>query len=490
MTDPTVPWRRLDARSVLVSAAWLVPPLLSTALTLLLTGGEINLPALITLGSIFLTFLGIAAVFLLRQRTTRFRVTDQRVEVHSGVLFRRRRAVPRARIRGVDLTASPMHRLLGLRAVRISTGQDSDADSRELVLDGVSVASAEELRQRLFAGGAGRPIATIDWRWLRYAPLTMWGYAGIGVILGTFFELVDALRINPADIGVLRGIARGITALPLWASIVIPLIVVVAVGAAGGVLALIENWWGFQLEHADRALRSRRGLFTTRSFWLEKRRLRGLQVAEPVLLRWAGGARLNAIAVGLGNSDDSSISRRSVLLPPAPLAEVHRVAAVVLDESPDVISRIRLRGHPQAALRRRLGWGIGLVMLAEVPLVVLGVVLTEVLLHIAWASALVLLPVAVLAALDAHRSLGHAVDGPYLVTRYGTFLRRTVLIDCAGIIGWRVTQSFFQRRAGLLTISPVVAAGRGAYKVRDVAVADGLEIAEKATPGMMTSFLE
>ena len=52
---------------------------------------------------------GAAVVVLagvLRWRTTRYRITDERVELHTGWLRRERRSVPRDRIRTVDLTAS------------------------------------------------------------------------------------------------------------------------------------------------------------------------------------------------------------------------------------------------------------------------------------------------------------------------------------------------------------------------------------------------
>ena len=49
--------------------------------------------------------------------TTRYRITEDRVEVGSGLFQRRVRAVSRDRIRTVDVTARAMHRLLGLARV-------------------------------------------------------------------------------------------------------------------------------------------------------------------------------------------------------------------------------------------------------------------------------------------------------------------------------------------------------------------------------------
>ncbi|MFK3983765.1 PH domain-containing protein [Micromonospora sp. NPDC050397] len=489
----TTDWRRLEPRMLATSLTWLVPPLGSTLLTLLLTGGDLDLAAVITLGSIGLTFVIVAAAFAVRLLTTRFRITDDRVELRTGALFRRHRAVPRDRIRSVDVTASPLHRVLGLRAVRISAGAHVEAENRQLTLDGVAHQHAEQLRRQLASGEAASDdaLAVLRWRWLRYAPLTVWGVAGVGFVVGGFARLLDSLRINPAEVGILRATWFALTTLPLWAAIAVPILTVVLLGALTSLVTFVETWWDYRLETVgDDALRLRRGLLSTRSVWLERHRLRGVQIAEPVPLRWARGGRLNAIATGLGSADDGSTSTKSALLPPAARAEAERMAATVLGEDPDLLAGLRLAPAPRAALRRRIVWALSAVALVEAPLVLLGLLVTDVLLHVAWALGLVLLPVALAAAVDAYRSLGSGLLGRYLVTRYGTYARRTVLLDRSGILAWSVNQTAAQRRAGLATLVAVVAAGQGGYKIRDVALTDGLALVRAATPGMLDGFLE
>lgn len=110
--------------------------------------------------------------------------------------------------------------------------------------------------------------------------------------------------------------------------------------------------------------------------------------------------------------------------------------------------------------------------------------------HTGWITAVVLFAAGVAFAFDAYRNLGHAVHGPYLVTRAGTFTRRTVAVQRDGIIGWSITRSVFQRRAGLLTLGAATAVGNGVYKVRDVRVGDGLAFAEETVPGLLAPFIE
>jgi len=103
--------------------------------------------------------------------------------------------------------------------------------------------------------------------------------------------------------------------------------------------------------------------------------------------------------------------------------------------------------------------------------------------------AIATIPVAVLLAADLYRSLGHALAGNCLVTRAGSLGRRRDVLECDGIIGWNVRQSFFQRRAGLATLTATTAAGRQAYAVTDVPLSVALSLAHRAVPGLLRDFV-
>ncbi|WP_343938307.1 PH domain-containing protein, partial [Pseudonocardia zijingensis] len=178
-------------------------------------------------------------------------------------------------------------------------------------------------------------------------------------------------------------------------------------------------------------------------------------------------------------------SQGGVLEPPAPRAETHRVAGLALREHPELATLAPLRRHPRAALQRRLTRAVGpaaaLVVLAfaagaAVPLPWLG------------PASLVLLPTAVLLALDRYRNLGHELTVRHLVTREGSVQRRTVALQRTGVIGWTFRQSVFQRRAGLVELEAVTAAGAGGYRVLDVSAPDGVALADATVPGLLTPF--
>ncbi|MGH7749825.1 MAG: PH domain-containing protein [Candidatus Dormibacteria bacterium] len=143
-----------------------------------------------------------------------------------------------------------------------------------------------------------------------------------------------------------------------------------------------------------------------------------------------------------------------------------------------------MRRHPAEALRRRL-------VRAVLPVLVAAAILWLVPVVPAWAGWMVLclLPVTVLLALDAYRNLGHSRTERYLVTRHGAGVRRTVALQRSGVIGWTVSQSLFQRRLGLCTLTATTAAGCGSYHVFDIRWIDGLTLAEQAMPGLLEPFL-
>ena len=210
---------------------------------------------------------------------------------------------------------------------------------------------------------------------------------------------------------------------------------------------------------------------------------------EPLGVRLAGAARVDAITTGLAKDEEARAADHDTLLPAVPRPLADSIAAEVLRE-PVSPTGASLTGHPLAARSRRLRRALSVVLAPVLVQAVLGVLLTPVLLWTALACAVMSVPVAVLLAVDAYRSLGHALSGRYLVTRSGTVRRSTAALQRAGVIGWTVKQSWFQRRAGLLSVTATTAAGGGAYTAHDTDASEGLRFAADAVPGLLEPFLD
>src|SRR5690606_2034554 len=87
--------------------------------------------------------------------TTTYRITGTQFQMRKGLLNKSTSTAPLDRIRSVDLEATVLHRLLGMRKVQIGTGVDSE----RIELDAVTTERADEMRAQLltarFAPAAG-----------------------------------------------------------------------------------------------------------------------------------------------------------------------------------------------------------------------------------------------------------------------------------------------------------------------------------------------
>ncbi|AHH95901.1 PH domain-containing protein [Kutzneria albida] len=492
-------WQRLDRRTLAVHLKWLGPPIGSVALYALFTGGDFNRDALIRLGVLTCCFLLVSCFEAVQLLTTGYRVTEELFELRKGLLLRQHKSIRLERIRRVDLTANPIHRVLGIAVVRIGTGEHHSHGAQELKLASLSRAAGQQLREELLQranSAATEPeqapedgvLAKLDWAWIRYAPLTAWGVLSIVIIVGALTRVVDWFGVH-IDV-LLDAVIRFFGTASTTEVFVTLGLVTLVLGVLSSLVAFVEEWWNYRLERPNKhTYRVRRGLLTTRQVAIDRRRMRGVEVRQPLLMRLAGAARVEAIATGLtgGHEEHTKIH---VLTPAIPKPEADRIAAAVAEQFPSPTASTRLTGHPKPALRRRFvraAW----VVLGVLGLLVLGgLTVSPNLLTAAWITAIPLVPICAALAMDAYRALGHGLTGAYLVTRYGAITRSTVAVRTDGVIGWRVVRSPTQRLSGLATVSAITSAGkRGCYKVRDVGVSEGLSFADEAVPGLLAPFL-
>jgi putative membrane protein len=478
-------WQRLDPRMLLVHPVRellrFLPVLIGIFLAGTASGGE---PW---------HYLGVAApvaLGVLRYLTTSFRITGGRVELRRGLLNRHVLSTPLDRVRTIDLTASPIHRLLGLTTVRIGTGTASTSEEDRLDLDGLPLTRARELRQELLhvapASGIGpegadvgpRVVLAFDPAWIRFAPLTSSGLVIAAGVLGALTQLVNTLggfeRVDASSW------ADGVNGVPVWAAVtggLLGLLVVVSGLAIGGYV--VANW-GFTLTHSTGSWHLARGLLTTRETSLDDERVGGVSVCEPFGLRLAGGGQVRAIVTGLDSKQQSS----AVLVPPAPLRVGNGVARAVLGTASPVDAP--LTGHGPAAARRRYTRAL-LPALAVLTVLVVVVARTGL---PAWSAlaGLVLVLGALPLGADRARSLGHALVDGFLVSRSGSLHRTRTMVGTGHVIGWNLRSTWFQRRVGLTSLVATTAGGPQSVLVLDVPEDEAVRLADDAVPGLLGQF--
>jgi hypothetical protein len=109
------------------------------------------LPRGVTALGTALVLSGLAAAYaMMRYGSWSYAVREQDVLIGSGVFWKVRRSIPRARVQHVDITAGPLDRAFGLVEVHLFT---AGALGPVASIPGLSPEAAEELRSALVRGG-------------------------------------------------------------------------------------------------------------------------------------------------------------------------------------------------------------------------------------------------------------------------------------------------------------------------------------------------
>ncbi len=445
------------------------------------------------------SLIGVAVVIALatsRWFTTRYRITPSQIELRRGLFRRRTITAPLDRVRTVDVTAHPLHRALGLAKVVIGTGTSDRRGAGGLELDGLDRGAADRLRSELLHQRVAEPMADpnpaepdvelthFDRRWVRYAPFTLSGAVTAVAVAGFGWRIDNETRYNVDDFGPVHTAAEQLRRTPIGVDIVEVAAGAFVLIALASTVGYILAFWNFRLvRQARHSLHITRGLLTTRATTIERRRLVGIEISEPLLLRAVRGARCLAIATGLRVGRGAERGG-TILLPPAPRDEARRVAAFVLETAAPLAAPLVPHG-PRARRRRYLRAVAGSIAIV---LAVAGVALSTAAGWSAVVASSLVIPAAILLAGDRYRNLGHAVVGEFLTSRSGSLVRRQAVLECDDIIGWNIRRTLMQRRAGLATLVATTAAGRQRYRVIDLGTATALALSRTATPGLLDEF--
>ncbi|MGH3134431.1 MAG: PH domain-containing protein [Gaiellaceae bacterium] len=416
--------------------------------------GGLALPAL-------LGFAAVGVVLLVAEwRRFTYRLDAGRLVIERGVLRHTTRVIPLDRIRGVELQAPWLHRVLGLVRVDVEAAAGGTS-AAELSLAAVSVPEGERLRRILLSATRVEERAE-DAAWTRIlyratprslvaGGLTSWRHilaplAVIGVVVNFADDLPGEIgeRLLGSAADQLPSDVLGVSAL-----VVAVLVLTLAFAAAGSLL----TDWDFELSDDGDRLVARRGLLTRRTVAIDKTRVRGLDLRDSPLRRAFGLVGVRVVAGGIRGGQ----SGRTVV---APVLAHEPARDLVRTLDPLARPGAALESHPRGARTRRL------VRAAAAPLALGTVALA---LRWWWPAALLLVLAAagVPLALDRYRQLGHRLAGQRLAVREGSLSRRWTSLDPHAVVSYAVERSPGQARAGLCTVVLHLGQGVGSRRVLD-----------------------
>jgi putative membrane protein len=319
----------------------------SDPIDFVLRNGLLPLAALAVLGALVV----LLVLFWLSWRAHTFRISDDDVEVRSGVLFRTHRRAPLDRVQGVNLTRPMLARLFGMAKLEV-VGAGTDANVN---LEYLSTVNAETVRADILrlasgrrlarAAGAGRGPA--GGRASQVAGLVSDGITGIiagedldadepeSVVQIPAGRLIASRLVSLSTLGLIAAVAAVIVAAVIGTTWLLFTLVPVVLGFGGYALRGIVRSLRYSIAPTSSGVRVTFGLFTTISETLPPGRIHAVEVRQSFLWRPFGWWSITVNRLSGRSATDTSSQQFTAILPVGTRADVERVLRLLLPALPE-----------------------------------------------------------------------------------------------------------------------------------------------------------
>lgn len=346
---------------------------------------QLRLPVIALLGLAALAMVIAVAIAYVAWRFNRYRLTDEALEHHKGVIFRQQRHARLDRLQAVDVVQPLVARIFGFArlSIEVAGGEDSSVQ-----LEFLRLGDAEALRNEILALAAGRRVshqepASADAAGMLVAPapalsphdLNPLSQREVRTEVAAEAEReVYAVPLGRLVVSLLRSWGA------IWAAAFIPVAIAAAiaavtsadfravllgamggslagvVGALGGIAAAtfgtLNRGFNFRAAVAGDGIRLRHGLFETRRQTVPPGRVQAVRLRQPLLWRskdwWhmainVAGYQKNQEAVStllpVGPRDEAELALRLVFPHVARgLMEADDAPAAASDDLPSVLA--------------------------------------------------------------------------------------------------------------------------------------------------------
>ena len=464
--------------------------------------------------------LPVALYHILQFLTFRFRLSESELVLNSGAIFRRERRIPFDRVQELHIRQSLLHRIFDLAKLEITTaGSETheatmnvlsrqDAEGLKVAIekpcrgvDGVAPSSASNdtlpsdyvlqltTKDLLLGGITSRLVAAvgavmaavlyfqfflaIGGRWAGNLEEKIEGRvkqripdAAVDDVL--FDNTVGRFESWMPDLGPLNFIVDFYLSDTLPKSVAL-----VALGLIGSVIAYVVRYHGFRLTRRGDLLTTTYGWLNAQHGSLRTGRIQALKIEEGLLRRYFGLAMIRADSAGDRRQIDEA-KKRDVLVPVTSRQVAQEIACqsipglVETDPNWNGIS-------PKAVMRgTKKGW----LLMSLVVLQTWGIAGWYCL---AWLPAL---PLVYVLNYQWYRNTGYWLDEHHFLSRSGWLNRSTVCLPVRNIQNVSLTQSYFDRRLDLASVS-IDTAGQsntgGGPVIRNLPIMEALHIQQLLT---------
>ncbi len=424
---------------------------------------------------------------LIRWLTFEYRIGDHELRIDQGLLSRSSRAIPFDRVTDVDIEQGPIHRLFGLARVRMETGATAAAKDEEGVLDTVSLARAEAIRdfvraRKRGAGVAAIPIAqgdavdgaptfAMDLRRVATLGLFNFSLAILAALFGASQTFGNVLNFDPfsrsfwMDLFANSGPLRDLVMLHQAIAVTGGAILLIVIGIATGLVRTLLTDYGFRLDRTETGFRRRRGLLTLTDVTIPDRRVQASMLVTGPIRRTFGwfALKLQSLAMDAKHAD-------------------HVVGPLVrFDEAAAIQQSLDRPISPEEALWTPLPIGHFTSFAAGLGVAALTAALVGVFLSPYAFLAVGGLGIATLVRWHEWKRARYALDGDHLFIEEGWWRQRRAIIPVGRIQSIDLTENAWTRLFGFCRLKLGIAGGTilHAFQVEALTRSDAKELRDR-----------
>lgn len=252
---------------------------------------------------------------------TKYRLLDDAVQLHSGVVFRQQRQARLDRLQAVDVVQPLLGRIFGLSELKIEVAGGAGS---QVKLSYLRDADAEAVRRALLASAAG---LTYD----RAEPAPDAPERRVYELSPD--RLVKSILLSGAPVSVLvltigLVVAVVIFDLPGALAALLPALI----GAAAATWAIFSRRFGFTVARSPDGIRLGHGLLERRAQTVPPGRVQALKVSQGLLWRLAGWWQVEMNVAGYAESGADSAAAENQLVPVATRDELAQILSLVLPD--------------------------------------------------------------------------------------------------------------------------------------------------------------
>jgi len=400
-------------------------------------------------------------------RRFEYELTEDTLDISSGVISRREREIPYRRIQNVDVSRSVIQRAIGVAAVDLETaGGSSTEGSIRFVTPEEATRLQREVQRRKSAASTsadtdenGDPVGPTEEDLFAISPREL--------------ALVGALSFDGRLIGLLAFLGSGSFPvlsgfLPDASAAVLTAFAIVAVGVLflvswviGAGLAF-SNYYGFRLSRAGDELRYERGLFRRYSGSIPTEKVQTLTVSDNPAKRLLGYASLSIETAGYAPGQGGDYGSQAAV-PIASTDRVYELAREVESFGDPEFNRPPKRIRWRYVFRYTMVLGV----LAGIAFAVDWYVTPD----LPWYAVLALVVAVPPAAHLKWKHRGYWLGEDHLLTRNGFWSREVKAVPYYRIQNVIDSRTVFQRRWNVATIVADTA-GTGSLVGSDAAAID------------------